>query len=137
MRRKRIAIIMSVLGILLIAAGIGTFVYKEVKTNKKNKEEIENTIINDHNALEAKINAFNEMRGKYYSDVNENLYPETVELEYENWLKVLDEYTNVVDDFEKASEYLKENCVGKNYSNKDMEDEVKRYIEEVKKIVTK
>ena len=135
MKRRKIAIIMLVLGILLIASGIGVFVYKEVSTNKRNKEEIENRIIKDHNVLEEKITAFNEMRGKYYSEVNDNLYPETVESEYKNWLKVLDEYTSVVDEFEKASKYLKENCIGKYYSNKDVLNKCKAFIIEYETII--
>ena len=135
MKKRKIAIIMLVLGILLIASGIGVFVYKEVSTNQKNKLEIENRIIKDHNALEEKINSFNDMRGKYYSEVNNNLYPESVESEYENWLTVLDEYTNVVDEFEESSKYLKENCVGKYYSNKDVSNKCEAFNIEYETVI--
>ena len=88
MKKRKFAIIILVLGIVLISSGIGIFVYKKVSDNKKRQQELESNIIKTHRQLENKINAFNEIRGKYYSEVNENLYPESVETEYKNWLIV-------------------------------------------------
>ncbi len=135
MKKRKIAIIILLLGILLITSGIGVFVYKEISTNKKNKKEIENRIIKEHNKLENKINAFNVTRGKYYNEVNDNLYPETVESEYKNWLKVLAQYTSAVDEFEESSKYLKQNCVGKYYSNKDVSNKCKAFIIEYETVI--
>jgi len=135
MKKRKFAIIILVLAVVLISSGIGIFVYKEMSQSKKNKQEIENNIIKKHNQLEDKINAFNDIREKYYSDVNNNLYPESVESEYKNWLVVLDEYTSKVDEFEEASAYLKENCVNKFYSNKDVSNKCKAFVIEYETVI--
>ena len=71
---------------------------------------------------------FNEIRSKYYKEVNDDLYPESVELDYENWIPILDEYTSRVDDVEEASSFLKQNCIDKSYSNKEIKSKCDAFV---------
>lgn len=128
MKKRNFAVFMLILGSLLILLGIGIFVYKEVTTNKNNKKEVENNITEQHEVFKNKVELFNEVRSKYYSEVNDNLYPESVESEYKNWLTILDDYTNKVDDVENASNYLKEKCVNTFYSNKNISNKCEAFI---------
>lgn len=128
MKKRNFAFFILILGSLLIILGISIFVCQEITTNKKNKVEIENTIIEKYEVFKNNVELFNEIRSKYYSEVNENLYPETVELEYENWLIILEDYTSKVDAVEKDSDYLKENCVNKFYSNKDVSNKCEAFV---------
>lgn len=135
MKKRKYAIVVLVLAVVLISSGIGIFVCKKMSQIKKNKQEIENNIIEKHNQLENKINAFNEVRSKYFSEVNSNLYPESVETEYKNWIVILNEYTKKVDEFEEASAYLRENCVNKFYSNKDASNKCRAFVIEYETVI--
>ena len=97
------------------------------KTNKE-KERVEKTVLKDHKIFKDKTDKFNEIREKYYNDVAKDLYPELVEENYDKWITVLDEYTSVVDEVEKSSNNLKELCVNKYYSNKDISNKCEAFV---------
>lgn len=120
MNKRKFSLLILIFGILLIILGISIFIYQEITTNKKNQKQLENTITEKHEIFRNKVELFNEVRSKYYIEVNDNLYPESVESEYENWIVILDDYTAKVDEVEEESKYLKQNCIDKVYSNKEI-----------------
>lgn len=126
--KRKLPIVILIVGVLLIVAGITFGFYKEFNDAKKEKQELEERIINDYKAFEKEIEKFNEVRSTYYTDVDDNLYQETVEDEYNDWIEVLDKYTESVDNVENTSVYLKEKCVGQNYSNQDIVNKCQSFI---------
>lgn len=79
MNKRKFSLLILIFGILLIILGISIFIYQEITTNKKNQKQLENTITEKHEIFRNKVELFNEVRSKYYIEVNDNLYPESVE----------------------------------------------------------
>lgn len=127
MKKKNIAVLVLILGIVLIVIGI-LFVYKEITDMNKEKKEIENNISDNHEKFRGKVDEFEKIRSTYYSDVVNDLYPETVKDNYKDWLIVLNNYTDIVDEVEKNSSYLKKHCINKFYSNKDIKNKCDAFV---------
>lgn len=128
MKNKKLAIFMLVSGILLVVSGIITFICKEISDMNKEKKEIETNITNNYEKFRQDSEKFENIRNTYYSDVANNLFPETVKDNYQNWILVLDEYTTIVDSAEKNSYYLKEKCIDKYYPNQDIKNKCDSFI---------
>ena len=128
MKKRKIAVFMLVLGILLIVLGISILIYNEMTNKKQKQENLEKNVIEKYETFKNNVESFNETRSIYYSDVVENLFTETVEDEYKNWITILDKYTNKVDEVEKSSAYLKKECVNKYYSNKDVMNKCDSFV---------
>ena len=92
--------------------------------------EVQATYLNniiDNNFIK-KVESFNERRSSYYSEVASNLFTETVEDSYDDWILILDKYTESVDAVNDSSSFLKENCVNKHYSNSDIMNKCDAFI---------
>lgn len=125
---KKKTIIFLFLGFIFIILGISTLVYVNINRKNNEKKKIEETILSNHEIFKQKTDSFNEIREKYYTDVVNDLYPELVEENYENWITILDEYTSVVDEVENSSNDLKKFCVNKYYSNKDISNKCESFV---------
>lgn len=128
MKKRKVAVILSILGFLLVVLGVSILIYKDFTNKKKNKEEIEENIVLEYNDFKEKVETFNEKRSIYYSDIASNLFTETVEGNYDDWNKFLDDYTKLVDDIEDNSNYLKDKCVNKYYSNKEVSNKCDSFV---------
>lgn len=128
MKNKKLAIFMLIFGILFIIVGIILLVCQEVKSNKNKQKEMELTILETHDDFRKKVDSFNELRSSYYSEVVSDLYVETVKDNYKDWVLILDKYTEKVDSIEETSTYLKENCVNKYFSNKDVMNKCEAFV---------
>lgn len=128
MKNKKIAVFILVLGIILIISGIGAFIYKEISDMNKEKKELETNVTNNHETFRKNVDSFEEIRSTYYSDVVNNLFPETVEDSYKNWITIVDNYTNIVDNVEKNSSYLKEHCIDRKYPNNTIKNKCDSFI---------
>lgn len=126
--KKKIPIVILIVGFLLIVAGIAFGFYKEISEAKREKQEIEEKIVKEYQDFEIEIEKFNEIRSGYYEDINSNLYKESVEDEYDNWIKVLNDYTEAVDNVQNKSVYLQDKCIDKSYSNKDVISKCESFI---------
>lgn len=125
---KKIPTIFLIVGILLVIIGISLTVFKVTNNDSKNKKEKENKILEEYEKFRNKVDSFNSSRDDYYNKVAKNLYPESVENNYENWISTLDVYTKATDGVEEGSSYLKENCVNKYYSNNDVKNKCDAFV---------
>lgn len=127
--KKKVAVILSILGCLLIILGIVITNYTGI--NKKNNElkDKQNTILKDYNVITEKNDSFNSFRsGNYYNNVAKDLIYLPVEENYNKWITTIDEYTALVDELEKSSKNLKELCINEKYSNKEVDNACKSFI---------
>lgn len=128
MKKRKLAFLMLVFGMLFIIFGVIILVYQEIHSTKYGQKKVELTIIEENDNFRKKVDSFNEERSFYYNEVVSNLFSETVEDHYEDWILILDEYTAKVDSMEAASLYLKENCVNKYYSNRDVMNKCDAFV---------
>jgi len=128
MKKRKIAIFIFVLGMLLIVLGISILIYNNLINKKNEQKKLENNIIEKYDIFKKNVESFNELRNYYYSQVVDNLFTETVESDYDNWIVVLDDYTSKVDNVEKSSSYLKKQCVNKYHSNKDVTNKCDSFV---------
>mgnify|MGYP004531853895 FL=1 len=125
---KKIPTIFLIVGILLVIIGISLTVLKVTNNDSKNKKEKENKILEEYEKFRNKVDNFNSSRDDYYNKVAKNLYPESVENNYENWISTLDVYTKATDEVEEGSSYLKDNCVNTYYSNNDVKNKCDAFV---------
>lgn len=125
---KKIPTIFLIVGILLVIIGISLTVFKVTNNDSKNKKEKENKILEEYEKFRNKVDNFNSSRDDYYNKVAKNLYPESVENNYENWISTLDVYTKATDEVEEGSSYLKDNCVNTYYSNNDVKNKCDAFV---------
>lgn len=129
MKNKGIAVIICIIGILLIIGGLSFGCYNYINKQNQESKEIENKVLLEYNTFKENVESFNEMRSKtYYNEVASNLYVESVELEYESWLEILNRYTELVDKVEDSSAFLKENCVNKYYSDGNVKNKCDSFV---------
>lgn len=125
---KKIPTIFLIVGILLVIIGISLTVFKVTNNDSKNKKEKENKILEEYEKFRNKVDNFNSSRDDYYNKVAKNLYPESVENNYGNWISTLDVYTKATDEVEEGSSYLKDNCVNTYYSNNDVKNKCDAFV---------
>lgn len=125
---KKIPFIVFLVGVLFVIIGVSLMIFDSTNKINKDKKELENKILEEYEVFKQKIDSFNLARDNYYNKVAKNLYPELVEDDYEEWLDVLNNYTITTDDIENVSNYLKENCVNKYYSNNDIKNKCDSFV---------
>lgn len=125
---KKIPTIFLIVGISLVIIGISLTVFKTINNDNKSKKEKENKISEEYENFRNKVEKFNGVRDQYYNNVAKNLYPESVESDYADWIKDLDIYTTATDEVESVSNYLKVNCVDRSYSSNDVKNKCESFI---------
>lgn len=129
MKNKSIAVMICIIGILLIIGGLSFGCYAYMNRQNQENEKIEGKVLSEYSTFKKSVESFNDMRSKtYYDEVARNLYVESVESEYESWVKVLDRYTELVDRVENSSVFLKENCVNKYYSDENVKNKCDSFV---------
>lgn len=126
MNKKIVAIVFTIMGILLIISGLSLIVYKQLNGN--NNKDKESNILKEYEIFKNKVENFNTIRDSYYNVVAKNLYPESVETDYDDWVEYLDKYTKATDEVNNVSTNLKNNCVNFYYSNKDVNNKCQSFI---------
>ena len=126
--KNKLPITFLVIGILLILLGLSSAVYIKISFEKQERQNMEQTILEDYSSFEKKAALFNDKRMDYYDDVVANLFVEEVKDNYNSWVIFLDEYTRVVDDIENESLYLKDHCVNNYFSNKDVSNACSSFV---------
>lgn len=128
MKNKKLAVFALVVGILLIVAGLSVGIYTYINKNNEENKKYEDTILKEYDNFKVNTDTFNDMRSTYYNDVAKNLYPESVEEEYEKWVEVLKSYTESIDKVENSSNELKEECVNKYHSNEEIKNKCESFV---------
>lgn len=130
MKRKNIiAVIICVFGILLIIGGLTLTCFADIKKKNDKNRKMENEILAKYDIFKKNAESFNDFRSKtYYNEVSKNLYIESVESDYTSWIKVIEHYTDTVDKVEESSNFLKNNCVNKYYSNESVRNKCDAFV---------
>lgn len=128
MKNKKLAIFTLVFGILLIVAGLSLGIYNYTADKNEETKKIEDNILTQYETFKENTETFNDIRSTYYNDVAKDLYPESVEDEYDNWISVLGSYTEAIDKVEASSDKLKEECVNKFHSNDNVKNKCESFV---------
>ncbi len=128
MKNKKLAMVVLIVGLIFIIMGITIGTYLYIDNQNKEDQKTEDNILNSYDVFKNNIDIFNNERATYYDSVDKNLFPESVEEEYENWIAVLNTYTNAIDVVEESSKELKEQCVNKYHSNEDVKNKCESFV---------
>ena len=127
MKNRSIVIILVVIGVFCIVSGSSMMVYNTINEQNKNKKQAEELIVKGHSVFKNEIESFNQARTDFYEKVISDMFIETVE-NYDEWIKVIDEYTATVDKVEEKSKNLKGACVTKFYSSLDVRNKCDSFV---------
>ena len=127
MNIKKIGIVVLILAIALIVTGNSILVYNLMNEEKINVKKIGANIRKDYNVFKKDIESFNKAREEYDDKVASNLFFETIE-EYDDWIKVIDDYTKVINKIDEDSKYLRENCVNKSYADEEIRNKCSAFV---------
>lgn len=128
MNKKKFFILFTVVGTILVFLGILLAVITIVNKQNQEKKDTENKINVYYTGFKQYADQFADIRQSYTEAVTENLYPESVSEEYDNWLEAIDSYKKLVDQAIIPAENLRNLCIDKTYSNKDVENNCTAYI---------
>lgn len=116
MKKHKFAIILLIIGTLLVVMGLSLTIYNYMNNKNNENKETEANILNNYEVFKQNSEKFYDFRSKtYYNEVTINLFPESVETDYDNWLKMLDNYTSLIDEVESSSSNLKKYCLNNTY----------------------
>lgn len=128
MKKRKIGLVLLIIGIVLIIGGITSYIYINIIRDNNEQKRMENTILEDYEVFKTKTESFNTIRTNYSNDIVNDLFVENVEDNYDKWIEETNQYTKIVDEIENVSNNLKELCVNKFYSNKDVSNECTSFI---------
>lgn len=125
--KKKVLIIIII--VLVLAAIVGTTIAVYMKIDKENKlkKETESNIVEKYTVFRKKVEEFTSERKVYSIQVESDMFKETLG-NYDKWVEEIDKYTKTLDDIEEESGYLKDNCVGKIYSNQEVKNKCEAFI---------
>lgn len=127
--KRKFAITFLILGILLIISGITLLTVSYINEENKDKKDTENTILTNYTVFKNNIESFNEYRsGTYFDKVATDLFVESVEEDYNEWIETLNEYTVLIDNIDNSSTDLKELCVNTYYSNEELRNKCDAFV---------
>ena len=124
---KKLAIGALVLAVALIVTGNSILVYNMMQKEKIDLKKVSASIKKDYNAFKKDIETFNEQKIEYEDKVAANLFLETIE-EYDDWIKVIDSYTETIKKIEKDSKELREMCINKTYTDEATKNKCNAFI---------
>ncbi len=128
MKNKKIMIVLVIIAAVFVLIGLSFIVYRYFDQNKKEKQEIENQIIEDYEIFRKKTESFNEVRDTYYHQVANNLFLESVEEEYESWDGIIHQYTDAIDEVENNSIQLKNLCIAHYYAEENIQNKCSSFV---------
>lgn len=128
MKSNKVCRVLLISGSMLIITGLVIGIYFKKKVNFQEKETKESGIIENYDNFKSKIELFNKERENYYNEVVNDLYVENVKVNYEEWIELLDNYTQIVTDVENASITLKKECINFKTDNQDVKNKCKAFI---------
>lgn len=110
MKRK---IVIIFLFLLLVAIGVAGYLFIDsIKEDQAITKSKANEIIKAYEKFDSSINAFATLREEYYTS-RENTFLEEFAQNVASWNDFAKRYENSIEDVEKNSKVLKENCVVK------------------------
>ena len=120
MKNKNLIISLLITTVIILVIGLSFIVYNNMKQEKEEKKQLENTIVTNYENFRNKTDSFNQARNTYFEEVGSGLFLESVEEDYEEWIKVLDQYTDAIDEVENSSKDLKNLCIDQEYTDENL-----------------
>lgn len=119
-KNKKIVIFLVIIGIVLLISG-GTYaVVTKMNKEKKQIEDAQNKVISKYQEFKKEADKFVDARKKYHTVVVEDLFVESVEEDYEKWMKSFEEYQKIVDAVIEKEKDLNKLCIDKTYPDKNV-----------------
>lgn len=124
MRLKKGTII-GLVGVLLVIFGIILYFVFEVKKEKDTNNEDANKVVENYNIYKT----FAEETSKWRSDnILTDRFIEEVNENYEEWIKIYNEYKNKIKEHEEKSKELKNLCLNKVYVSSDVTSKCDAFV---------
>lgn len=126
--KKTKVIICVAVGIILVFLGITISIVSIMNQEKKETEKSQDDVREKYQAFKTEADKFTEARKEYQTEVEEDLFIESVEEDYEIWMEAIKQYQNVVDKVIDNANPLDGLCVGKNYPDQNVMANCQAYM---------
>ena len=125
--KKKLVVILSVLGGLLLLVGIGMWFIYSLKNDRRATLERMDEVVAEYRIFSGEIDSFNDMRNSLYTNVFENTYYDTMKDKDEEVKTTLTNYEAVVDNVEKSAKKLENLCGDIYFSNSSVNTKCKSF----------
>ncbi len=126
--KKTKVIICIAVGILLVFLGITFSIVSILNQEKKETQKTQDEIREKYQAFKTEADKFTESRKDYQKVVEEDLFVESVEEDYEIWVEAIKKYQDTVDKVNDKAQSLDKLCVNKNYPDQDVMANCQAYM---------
>lgn len=126
--KNKLALILLILGLLLLASGGALLVVNGFKDEKEDLTKTMNIIVDDYEIFRKKVETFSTLREKIYNEVMNTQYYTDVYTNYNADIQQLKQYENAVTEIENVSKNLKNSCIGKSFSDQDVINKCNAFI---------
>lgn len=126
--KNKLALILLILGLLLLASGGALLVVNGFKDEKEDLTKTMNIIVDDYEIFRKKVETFSTLREKIYNEVMNTQYYTDVYTNYNADIQQLKQYENAVTEIENISKNLKNSCIGKSFSDQDVINKCNAFI---------
>lgn len=125
---KKNIIIMAIVGSLLVFLGSLILVINQIQTQNQEKETKENQLETYYKKFNELASQFADKRMEYTKVVVENMYYESVNDEYDNWIKEMKAYHELVDQILTAAKPLENLCINQVYTKEELKNDCDTYV---------
>lgn len=126
--KKKLALILLILGLLLLASGGALLVVNGFKNDKEELAKTMNIIVDDYENFRQKVENFSTLRENIYNDVMNSQYYAEVYTNYDTNIQNLQQYEKAVTEVETASKNLKNSCIGKTFNDQDVINKCNAFV---------
>lgn len=126
--KNKLALILLILGLLLLASGGALLVVNGFKSDKEDLAQTMNIIVDDYEIFRKKVETFSTLRENIYNEVMNSQYYTDVYTNYNTNVQKLKEYENAVTEVENASKNLKNSCIGKTFNDQDVINKCNAFV---------
>lgn len=125
---KKKVIIIAIVGALLVFLGSLILVINVIQTQNKEKETRENQLATYYKEFNKLASKFADKRMEYTKTVVENMYYESVNDEYDNWIKEMKTYNKLVDSILVSAKPLENLCINQVYTKEKLRNDCDTYV---------
>lgn len=126
--KKKLALILLILGLLLLASGGALLVVNGFKNDKEELAKTMNIIVDDYEIFRQKVENFSTLRENIYNDVMNSQYYAEVYTNYNTNIQKLQQYEKAVAEVETASKNLKNSCIGKTFNDQGVINKCNAFV---------
>lgn len=127
-KNKKVAVFLVVISIVLLISGGAYAVITKMNKEKKEIENKQNDIKDKYQQFKEDVDKFLDARKEYHSVVVDDLFVESVEEDYEEWMESFKKYQKAVDGVIEQSKDLGKLCINKTYPDKNVMTNCQSYM---------